>query len=210
MIRRPPRSTLFPYTTLFRSSGAGGPRPLPGLYHGAKPLLRTRDTTRVTTALLRVLASHARPAVEGQVRVALIPVVRNGVALLVPPATISAVPDRWMLAQGFEVIHTMSSLVDAEQGRVFIDAPLGSTDEPVAPEFGAWWLPSQYWEGDLSPGFAVAQAMPLVLDVTVTNASAVLRAIAALVERAHPAFAPNTADGVKENLAAAVERVASR
>src|SRR3712207_9075352 len=30
MIRRPPRSTLFPYTTLFRSCGAGGaasPRP---------------------------------------------------------------------------------------------------------------------------------------------------------------------------------------
>src|ERR1035441_11034365 len=26
MIRRPPRSTLFPYTTLFRSGG-GGPRP---------------------------------------------------------------------------------------------------------------------------------------------------------------------------------------
>src|SRR3712207_8495976 len=27
MIRRPPRSTLFPYTTLFRSSGEPGPRP---------------------------------------------------------------------------------------------------------------------------------------------------------------------------------------
>src|SRR3712207_7204970 len=26
MIRRPPRSTLFPYTTLFRSRGARGPR----------------------------------------------------------------------------------------------------------------------------------------------------------------------------------------
>src|SRR5256885_11684163 len=26
MIRRPPRSTLFPYTTLFRSLGAGAPR----------------------------------------------------------------------------------------------------------------------------------------------------------------------------------------
>src|SRR3712207_7108190 len=25
MIRRPPRSTLFPYTTLFRSGGGGGP-----------------------------------------------------------------------------------------------------------------------------------------------------------------------------------------
>src|SRR3712207_7237034 len=27
MIRRPPRSTLFPYTTLFRSRGRGGARP---------------------------------------------------------------------------------------------------------------------------------------------------------------------------------------
>src|SRR5688572_31613174 len=31
MIRRPPRSTLFPYTTLFRSRGVGGQhRPRPG------------------------------------------------------------------------------------------------------------------------------------------------------------------------------------
>src|SRR3712207_7621970 len=39
MIRRPPRSTLFPYTTLFRSRGAGqevvGPvAPLPRARHG--------------------------------------------------------------------------------------------------------------------------------------------------------------------------------
>src|SRR6266850_7230195 len=31
MIRRPPRSTLFPYTTLFRSAAASTPRP-----HGAR------------------------------------------------------------------------------------------------------------------------------------------------------------------------------
>src|SRR3712207_7711722 len=31
MIRRPPRSTLFPYTTLFRSVGAG--------FHGGQPVL---------------------------------------------------------------------------------------------------------------------------------------------------------------------------
>src|SRR2546422_1388860 len=31
MIRRPPRSTLFPYTTLFRSLGAGGEPILRGL-----------------------------------------------------------------------------------------------------------------------------------------------------------------------------------
>src|SRR3712207_8970658 len=30
MIRRPPRSTLFPYTTLFRSSFGVGPGPIPG------------------------------------------------------------------------------------------------------------------------------------------------------------------------------------
>src|SRR5260221_11702198 len=34
MIRRPPRSTLFPYTTLFRSPGAG-PEPAAGLPAGA-------------------------------------------------------------------------------------------------------------------------------------------------------------------------------
>src|SRR3712207_7049541 len=37
MIRRPPRSTLFPYTTLFRSSAPRGPSPCllaPGLERG--------------------------------------------------------------------------------------------------------------------------------------------------------------------------------
>src|SRR2546422_11031171 len=36
MIRRPPRSTLFPYTTLFRSLSRGGaisPRRVPTLFH---------------------------------------------------------------------------------------------------------------------------------------------------------------------------------
>src|SRR3712207_6159944 len=32
MIRRPPRSTLFPYTTLFRSTDVWGATPIPGLY----------------------------------------------------------------------------------------------------------------------------------------------------------------------------------
>src|SRR2546430_12959300 len=34
MIRRPPRSTLFPYTTLFRSRRAAVPRNQPGPPHG--------------------------------------------------------------------------------------------------------------------------------------------------------------------------------
>src|SRR6266511_6463296 len=53
MIRRPPRSTLFPYTTLFRSTGSLGSRPgihwpLPLGVHAAGPMRghgasRTRD-----------------------------------------------------------------------------------------------------------------------------------------------------------------------
>src|SRR2546430_8629168 len=33
MIRRPPRSTLFPYTTLFRSRGTHDPLPIEDLFH---------------------------------------------------------------------------------------------------------------------------------------------------------------------------------
>src|SRR2546422_6787112 len=42
MIRRPPRSTLFPYTTLFRSP----PRP-PALPRSSRPRLRARSGTPV-------------------------------------------------------------------------------------------------------------------------------------------------------------------
>ncbi len=189
--------------------GGGKPRPLPGLYHGSVALLRSRDTARVTTALLRILGSHARPAGDGLVRVALIPVVRDGVAFLAPPASIGKVPDRWLVARGIEVLYTVSSLVDPGTARVLVDPPLGKDDERAA-AFGGWWLPSQYWEGELSPGFAVAQVMTLVSDVTAANAASVLRGVATLVERAHPVFAPGTVNAIKEELASAFAEAASR
>src|SRR5256885_7131749 len=40
MIRRPPRSTLFPYTTLFRSFGAGGTAPAARPAQPAGPAFR--------------------------------------------------------------------------------------------------------------------------------------------------------------------------
>src|SRR5256885_12492967 len=52
MIRRPPRSTLFPYTTLFRSRAAGGPDSrVGGLVHRygsscCECCLRTHDPCR--------------------------------------------------------------------------------------------------------------------------------------------------------------------
>src|SRR3989442_10710314 len=62
MIRRPPRSTLFPYTTLFRSSGRrrvfrcpapagfGGP-PAP---RGVVPLSPDRKSTRLNSSHVRI------------------------------------------------------------------------------------------------------------------------------------------------------------
>jgi hypothetical protein len=189
------------------SPGPGRPRPLPGLYHGSTALLRSRDTGRLTTTLLRVVSSHARPAGEHHVRVALMPVIRGGVAMLLPRASIGAVPDRWLLAQGIEAVYTVSSLVDVERAQVLIDPPLGSDEEARAVEFGGWWLPPRYFDGELSPGFAVAEVMTLVSEVTALNAASTLRAVARLVERAHPAFAPTIGEGVKENLIEALQRV---
>src|SRR2546423_8776634 len=48
MIRRPPRSTLFPYTTLFRSKRAGDSRPRAGL-HGRGDAAARDPRSRVLT-----------------------------------------------------------------------------------------------------------------------------------------------------------------
>src|SRR3989442_7599679 len=61
MIRRPPRSTLFPYTTLFRSPFPTAPGHL-GLQRrldvlvkpGARPLLRDRKSTRLNSSHVRI------------------------------------------------------------------------------------------------------------------------------------------------------------
>src|SRR6266404_7868147 len=45
MIRRPPRSTLFPYTTLFRSSGSPCARSWPGFRARARPPRRSEEHT---------------------------------------------------------------------------------------------------------------------------------------------------------------------
>lgn len=184
-------------------------RPLPGLYHGSMTVLRSRDTSRLTDAFLRILASHGRPAGPGQVRLALMPLVREGVALLAPPASIGAVSNRWMTAQGIEAFSTVTSLIDAGEAKVLLDPPLGSDSDPVAVAFGGWWLPPSATDTARSPGFAVAEVMKLVTDVGADNAGSALRAVATLVERTHPEVAPSTAAGIKDSLAGALEQAAS-
>src|SRR3712207_9427921 len=53
MIRRPPRSTLFPYTTLFRSRGRRRPRQPPPHLEDASPELPAPDRVRPTPRRLR-------------------------------------------------------------------------------------------------------------------------------------------------------------
>ena len=55
----------------------------------------------------------------------------------------------------------------------------------------------------------MAEVMTLVADITAANAASALGAVATLVERAHPAFAPSTVAAVKDSLATALERAAS-
>src|SRR5438034_3591690 len=57
MIRRPPRSTLFPYTTLFRSPrGAGSPRPASRRLSAER--LRCRGTSTSDRKSTRLNSSH--------------------------------------------------------------------------------------------------------------------------------------------------------
>src|SRR3712207_8225672 len=59
MIRRPPRSTLFPYTTLFRSVGVGAPPPARArrrprrTAHGGRPRRHVRRRLRQRDAAVR-------------------------------------------------------------------------------------------------------------------------------------------------------------
>src|SRR3989442_10968133 len=55
MIRRPPRSTLFPYTTLFRSAPTGASRPTP-----RGPAKRARTHRRSDRKSTRLNSSHVR------------------------------------------------------------------------------------------------------------------------------------------------------
>src|SRR5438034_8123896 len=62
MIRRPPRSTLFPYTTLFRSEGGAIDVGADGEAHVDRPL-RLRDLVRPRDP---AAAHHERPAARAR------------------------------------------------------------------------------------------------------------------------------------------------
>src|SRR5256886_5892748 len=65
MIRRPPRSTLFPYTTLFRSTGAPGERGQPKALAPPDPRRRGVGAVSQGTLLLQQGRVRTRPAGVG-------------------------------------------------------------------------------------------------------------------------------------------------
>src|SRR3712207_7460086 len=69
MIRRPPRSTLFPYTTLFRSREVGDGRVVVGVLLGARGVARVERGRHVGEVRVDVRDVDARAARErGRVR----------------------------------------------------------------------------------------------------------------------------------------------
>src|SRR5438309_7238701 len=62
MIRPPPRSTLFPYTTLFRSRGAAAGHPDRDVWHGQDP--RGPDRGTDPRALRSAPGGHHPPQIE--------------------------------------------------------------------------------------------------------------------------------------------------
>lgn len=186
-----------------------GPRPLGALQHGLTCVVRSSDAGQLTRVLLRMLASHTRPAGEGQVRLALMPVERNGVAVLVAPALLAGVSDRRLEARGIEAVRTISSLVDTRVARVLVDPPLGSAERPRDLALGGWWLPASDPDSTLSPGHAVAEVMQVALDVSVDNARATLAGVADLLQRVPASTAPEPTDDVLDALEEALEDAAA-
>src|SRR3712207_8987310 len=66
MIRRPPRSTLFPYTTLFRSSRSDGPSGCYGRRRRRKEIGSAKGSTRGGgSGAVRLVGDGARDLVPG-------------------------------------------------------------------------------------------------------------------------------------------------
>src|SRR3712207_7159901 len=62
MIRRPPRSTLFPYTTLFRSGLELVPDPGGAAFYGPKISVQTRDAIGRTWQMSTIQYDFNQPA----------------------------------------------------------------------------------------------------------------------------------------------------
>src|SRR6267143_76344 len=123
MIRRPPRSTLFPYTTLFRSRPAAGSHPMTPLARwragallamSAGALLPLALAQRARSGYERTLA--ARDATAAAAYLAIVaPVARRGAGYDLPQLLIRAraLEELPGFSGRFEIYHATAPLVRA-------------------------------------------------------------------------------------------------
>jgi hypothetical protein len=182
-----------------------GRRGLPTITRGCQPLFRIRDRRELRRAFWRLLASFARTQDPSEVRIQLMPLVREGRALLVPPSHAGAISHRWYAKAGITPIYTAACVMDADGWTVGVDAPL--VTEPNA-DGGArdgipildGWLPAAVPDYDLPRGEALAHVMRLAVGVDDDNVGDVLRAASRLVSERLPGLAPVAPDRYIEAL----------
>ncbi len=172
------------------SEQRGAPRKLPHLRHGSTDLAYSRDTEYLTGALLRILGSFTQPAPAGHVRLGLMPIERNGVALLAPTPSVGTLPERWMKAHDMQPHLAVSSLIHLESMSVVIDPPLGSSEVPRSLPLAGWWFASYDPDRECTPGQAVALAMGIAEGKTEHNPRELLANLARFVEQMPPGLSP--------------------
>lgn len=189
--------------------GSNWRRPLPGLWHGSTSLVRSPDRALVVETLMRVLASHERPAREGQLRLQLAAVAGSGGAVLMPLRLVTSLSDRRLRENGMDPYPSETALVDASTATLVVDPPLGSSDTPIELQLRGIWLESWDFGHELTPGQAVAEIMQLVPDVTVGNAAHRLHDVARLVQLVHPVVKPADDGSLFEELSSTLGEAGS-
>lgn len=175
----------------------GAKRDFPFLRNGSRDMARSRDPQVVIDSLLRILGSFERPTQPGQVRLALLPLVRNGGALLVPESQVAGIPERWMHARAITRYVALSTLVDARSPAVVIEPLLGSNADPITVPLIGWWFSTYDPDQSFTPGSAVALAMGICECKTEANAKATLTSLVGLVHRLPPGLTPLAEADVK-------------
>jgi len=176
----------------------GAARAFPYLRHGSHDIARSRDPQVLIDALMRILGALERPAQPGQVRLALMPLMRNGSALLAPETHVGTIPERWMDAHGISRCLATSTLVDLDSLAVVIEPPLGSAAATTTVPLMGWWFASYNLEREFTPGGAVALAMGIAEGKHEANAHEILTGLVSLVARLPPGLAPLAQTDVQE------------
>src|SRR2546422_7076118 len=117
MIRRPPRSTLFPYTTLFRSLGVGGVRVLHVLgYDPAAWHANEGHAAFMLVERVRELVTRGTPFAEAVRRV-------RATSVFTTHTPVPAGHDTFSLQQGGECIRPALQGMGGRPGGLFPPGP---------------------------------------------------------------------------------------